>query len=107
MSPWTRTYFVQQILSCGLSSAKVDIFSRFVTFFHSLRESASYEVQFLIRFLARDIQSVTGRNLSLIQETAKVNPWNASHRNIKDALGLEELVEVPETDRWRLRYFCS
>ena len=105
--PWTRTYFVQQILSCGFTSAKVDIFSRFVTFFHSLRESASYEVQFLIRFLARDIQSVTGRNLSRIQETAKVSPWNTNHRNIKDALGLKELVEVPETDRWRLRYFCS
>ena len=57
---WTRTYILQQLLSCGHTSAKVDILSRYVKFFHSLRKSASHEVQVLSRYLARDVQSVTG-----------------------------------------------
>ena len=80
---------------------------RFVSCFHSLKDSASFEVKFLIRFLARDIKCVTGRNLNLIQETAKVNPWITSRRRVKEALILAEVVEVPELDRWRLRYLIS
>ena len=82
--PWTRTFFLQQILSCGHTSAKVDILSRYVKFFHSLRSSASKEVQ---------TQSVTGRNLRLIQ--------------IRQALISSETVEIPIVDRWRLPYLSS
>ena len=104
---WTRTYFLQQILSCGHTSARVDIMSRYVKFFHSLRKSASHEVQVMSRYISRDIQSVTGRNLKLIENTAKLNPWTTSSSRIKNALVLEEAVEVPEVDRWRLPYLCS
>ena len=31
--PWTRTFFLQQLLSCGQTSAKVDILTRYVNFF--------------------------------------------------------------------------
>ena len=58
---WTRSYFVQQLLCCGYTSAKVDIMTRYQKFFSSLRSSASYEVQVLSRYLARDVQSVTGK----------------------------------------------
>ena len=43
--PWTRTYFLQQLLCCGFPSARVDIKSRFANFFRSLMSSASFEVQ--------------------------------------------------------------
>ena len=76
----TRTYILLQLLSCGHTSAKVDILSRYVKFFHSLRKSASHEVQVLSRYLARDVQSVTGRNLRLVQETANLDPWTTVHQ---------------------------
>ena len=104
---WTRTYLLQQILSCGHTSAKVDILTRYVKFFMSLRKSASKEVQVLSRYLGRDVQSVTGSNLRLIQETVKLNPWNISNTNLKVALISAETVEVPMVDRWRLPYLCT
>ena len=105
--PWTRTFFLQQLLSCGQTSAKVDILTRYVNFFHSLRSSACHEVQILSRYLARDVQSVTGRNLRLIHDLSLLNPWTAKLGHIRQALILSELVEVPDMDRWRLPYLCS
>ena len=37
---YTRTYILQQMLCCGFTSAKVDILSRYVKFFHGLRSIA-------------------------------------------------------------------
>jgi hypothetical protein len=45
----TRTYFLQEMVSCGFNSARVDILSRIVKFFHSLRNSASFEVKFFVK----------------------------------------------------------
>ena len=104
---WTRTYFVQQILSCGMTSAKVDILTRYLGFFSSLRNSASYEVQVLARYLARDVQSVTGKNLRLVQELSSLDPWSATKGNLRESLTLAEIVEVPIMDRWRLPYLSS
>ena len=81
--------------------------TRYVNFFHSLRSSACHEVQILSRYLARDVQSVTGRNLRLIHDLSLLNPWTAQLGHIRQALILSELVEVPEMDRWRLPYLCS
>ena len=55
-SQQTRTYIMQQLLSCGYQSERVDILTRFAKFFHSLRASACKEVQILSRFWARDRQ---------------------------------------------------
>ena len=104
---WTRTYFVQQMLSCGQTSAKVDILTRFSKFFTSLRNSASHEVQVLSRYLARDVQSVTGKNMRLVQETTGLDPWTTSQGRLRSALVEAEVVEVPTMDRWRLPYLCS
>ena len=64
----TRTYFVQRLLSCGFSSARTDLLSRFVNFFQGLRGSASLEVRILVRLLVRDLQSITGKSLYMIKE---------------------------------------
>ena len=95
------------MLCCGQTSARVDILSRYVNFFHSLRKSSCREVQVLSRFLARDVQSVTGKNLLLISEASGLNPWTASQSRLKAALIAGESVEVPQEDRWRLPYLSS
>ena len=104
---WTRTWMMQQLLCCGHTSARVDILSRYANFFHSLRRSACHEVQVLSRFLARDVQSVTGKNLQYIQEATGLSPWTTSKRRLRDALVAGELADVPPQDRWRLPYLNS
>ena len=104
---WTRTYFLQQMLCCGHSSARVDILCRFVTFFHSLRLSACHEGQIMSRLVARDIQSVTGKNLHYILEETALNPWSSTRKRLKDALLAGEAAQVPQQDRWRLPYLSS
>ena len=101
---WTRTNLVQQLLCCGHTSAKVDILNRFVKFFHSLRFSISKELRVLSRYLARDVQSVLGRNLRLILDITHLDPWTTSYGKMKAALITSEMVEVPEWDKWRLPY---
>jgi hypothetical protein len=63
----TRGYLVQFILSCGLSSAKVDILSKFAGFFQGLRGSPCPEVSFMACLVGRDLRTVTERNLQLLQ----------------------------------------
>ena len=77
---------MQQVLSCGFTSARVDISCRFANFLKSLRNSTSMEVQVLSRFLARDVQSVTGKNIQLLFELTGLNPWTAYQTRLRDAL---------------------
>ena len=95
------------MLFAGQSSARVDILCRYVKFFHGLRRSASQEVQFLCRYLARDVLSVTGKNLRYIEEESGLNCLTASRGKLRAALEVSEAVEVPEQDRWRLSYLSS
>ena len=95
------------MLSCGFNSARVDILSRFVKFFHTLRNSASYEVKVLSRMMARDVQSVTGKNLRFVQEVTNLDPWTTSYGRLKTALKTEERVAVPMQDSWRLPYLST
>ena len=81
--------------------------TRYQKFFTSLRSSASYEVQVLSRLLARDIQSVTGKNLTLLKELSNLNPWVTKQCQLRSALIAAEMVEVPLVDQWRLSYLLS
>ena len=64
-------------------------------FFHGLKSSASYGVQVLSRFLARDLLSVTGKNIRLIQELTQLNPWTVTNGELRAALEMNEQVDVP------------
>ena len=90
----TRSYFVQQLLCCGFVSAKTDVVTRYVKFFHGLRGSASLEVQVLCRDLARDRQSVTGKNLWLIRQLTNLNPWTAHCGKLMAPLQGDQRVPV-------------
>ena len=95
------------MLSCGFSSARVDILSKFVSFFKSLRYSASKEVQVLSRLVSRDVRSYTGKNLLLLQELSGLSPWTVSSTRLKQVLMEKEQCQVPIEDQWRLPYLES
>ena len=61
----------------------------------------------LSRYLARDIRSVTAKNIQLIQSLTNLDPKTTSTQRMKTALVESELVEVPVLDTWRLPYLSS
>ena len=103
----TRSYLVQQVLDSGLTSAKVDILSRYSGFFQGLRKSPSYEVSVMASLAGRDLGSVTGRNLKLIGDLAELDPWVVSSARLKEQLVSKLLVDVPPADQWRVPYLSS
>ena len=85
----------------------MDITCRYAKFFHSLRNSACKEIQIFSRLLARDVQSVTGKNLRYLQEASGLDPWTTGAMKLKEALKQNEVVDIPQQDQWRLPYLCS
>ena len=59
---------------------------------------SSKEVSFLANVVSRDCQSVTARNIRLVDKAAGLSPWDYSTARIK--AGLEKLP-VPENNDWR------
>ena len=100
----TRTYLVQQVLSCGSTGAKTEILARYCKFFTSLRTSPCREVSCLANLLSRDVRSCIGSNLRLIRETSGKDPWVDSPSAIRVALQEADIVAVPDTDKWRVGY---
>ena len=103
----TRTYLVQQVLSAGLTSAKVDILARYRNFFHGLRQSPCYEVAVMANIAGRDLRSNTGSNLRLVQDSSGLDPWECSSVELKKMLHEKVQVPVPVQDRWRLQYLAT
>ena len=53
----------------------------------------------MANIVARDMGSVTGRNLELIRQETGLNPWSATPAQIRDRLPRKE---VPQQDQYRL-----
>ena len=103
----TRTYLVQQLLNCGVTSARVDILARYGGFLRSLRMSPCQEVRVMANLATRDVRSVTGSNARLLENTSGLNPWEFGSSRLKEELQKKETVDVPELDSWRVRYLAS
>ena len=97
-----RSYILQQVLTPGIPSLRVNLLMRFHTFFRSLLVSPSPEVQVAALMAARDLRSSLGSNLALLQEESGLNPWTCSPRHLRAALQQAEEVPVPEEDSWRV-----
>ena len=69
-----------------------------------MRIAPSYEVRTAALLSARDLRTVTGRNLALVAEQSGYDPWTASTARVRVALREREMVEVPETGSWRCGY---
>ena len=95
----TYTYIVENLLAINFQTLRNQIYSRYSTFFQSLLSSSSKEVSFLANIVSRDCQSVTARNLRLVENAAGGSPWDYSSNRLKSQL---KKIPVPENDEWRL-----
>ena len=80
--------------------------ARYVKFFHSLRKSKSEEVRILSEIVGRDMGSVTGKNLAMMERETGLNPWNTSSSEISRKLTANK-APIPEQDTWRLEYLAK
>ena len=103
----TRTFLVQQVLSCGLTSAKVDIMTRYGGFYRSLVQSPSYEVPVLAGIVGNGIRSTTGSNMRLLMELTGLDPKAFGSARIREELVKAELVEIAPVDQWRIKYLSK
>ena len=103
----TRTFLLQQVLSCGKTSARTDILGRYGKFMKGLRKSVSQEIRVLFNIVSRDLQSTTGKNIRLVKAASGTDPWTASPYKLKEGLAKNELVEIASQDQWRLEYLKS
>ena len=63
---WTRTFLLQQVLSCGDTSARTDILSKYGKFFRGLKNSVSQEVRVRFNFVARDL-TTSAKKLKFVE----------------------------------------
>ena len=100
----THSYFVDHLLSCGLSSVRMDTLARYTKFVRGLRVSPSMEVAVMYGVAKHDIRTVTGSNIALIKlETGLLDPVSTGLGKVKEELQ-KVVAIVPDLDKWRLDY---
>ena len=104
---WTRTFLLQQVLSCGMTTARTDILARYGKFSMGLRTSVCQEVRVLFNLVARDLQTTTARNIKLVRESSGLDPWAAGPRKLKETLHINESVAIPPQNTWKIEYTRS
>ena len=95
----TFTYIVDNVLGTNFVSLRHQVYARYVNFFQNLFKSASIEVRHLARIVARDVRSVTSRNVRLIETVSGLSPWDYSKWRIKEKLAK---TEIPDNNLWRV-----
>ena len=95
----THTYFVENFLADGFTPVKTELFSRYVKFYKSLKNSVSQEVKFLVNIVSRDIHSVTGKNLQNIRSVSGFNPNSVSSSVVRHNFAR---AAIPPQDMWRI-----
>ena len=82
----TFTYIVENVLAANFVSLRHQAYARYVSFFQGMFKSSSKEVRHLVRIVARDVRSVTSRNVKLIESVSGLSPWDYSKWRIKEKL---------------------
>ena len=82
----THTYLVDNLLATNHWSIKKQLLAKYVNFFKCLLKSKSNEVKVLANIVARDVGSVTGRNLLFIQNETGLDPWRTSAAKVREVL---------------------
>ena len=95
----TYTYIVENLLARDFRTLRNQIYSRYSNFFQNLLNSSSKEVSFLANIVSRDAQSVTSKNIQLVEKAAGCSPWDYSTWRIKSGLSIKP---IPENDDWRI-----
>ena len=104
---WTRTFLSQQVLSLDMTSAKTDILGRYGKFAKGLKSSTCDEVRVLFNLVSRDLQSTTGKNLKLVMVKSGLDCLTTSPFKLKKALHMNQTVDIPEQDAWRIPYLTT
>ena len=69
-----------------------------------MREAPSEEVRTAAFLAARDLRTVTGRNVSLVARLSGEDPWTSSTSRVREALREREKVSPAPMDSWRSSY---
>ena len=96
----THVYFVDALLSCGFSSIRQQVLTRYVNFFRSLVSSPSKEVAVIAKIVGKNASTVTGNNLLNIHLETKLCTRTAPVYLFKNKLS--EPTPVPPADAWRI-----
>lgn len=99
----TRTYFLDQLLMCGLTSVKSDVMSRYTKFLQTLTKSPSSEVVTMSNIVSRDVRSTTGSNVQYILNQTGLDANNCSLVEMRKTLKMC-VLEPDACDMWRLKY---
>ena len=98
---------IHQVLSCGYTTARTDILTRFIKFFQGLLVAPSHEVRTVAMLVARDLRTTTAKNLNLVRRETDMDPWRVNPSDIKLQLCMKELVCVAPEDEWRVAYLAK
>ena len=104
---WTKTFLLQQVLSCGGTSARTEILGRYAKFSQGLRTSVSKEVRVLFNFVARDLQTTTAKNLKFVTDQSGTDVWTVSPGRLRQELHSYQMVDIPAQAVWRISYLGS
>ena len=58
----------------------------------------------LANVVSRDIRSVTGRNLDLIERETGLDPWRSNSTTVREKV---PKIDTPEADEWRIPLLCQ
>ena len=101
-------YLVDHVLIAGQPTLRSSLLPRFLHgFFTSTLESPSKEIQVLARIQARDMRSVFGSNLCLLEEISDKNPWCTPRKEMTEILRSKTTRDIPEEDSWRVPYLSK
>ena len=103
---YTRTFLLQQVLACGDTYVKADILSRYGKFSKELRLSISKEVRVFFNLVARNLQTNTAKDIKIVEAMSGTNLWAVGQYKLKKELHMNQLVDIPIRDRWRLNYLA-
>ena len=104
---WTRTFFLQHVLSYGMTSVRTDILSRYGKFSRSLRTSISQEIRVLFNIVARDLQSTTAKNIKFVESQSESELLSSGPNKLKEALHNKQQVSIPQQELWKVVYLKS
>ena len=95
----TYTYIVENLLADNFTTLRNSVYGRYPNFFQSLLNSSSKEIALLANIVARYAQTVTARNIKVVEDASGYSPWDYSAMRVKSGLNK---VTVPESNSWRL-----
>ena len=97
-----HTYLVDHLLGLGMPSVRQRLLCQYVGYVRKMFKSSSKEVRVLSQILARNAQSVTGKNLLHIQLEFHYDPWIHPLGQFKS---MDIRRAIPTSDKWRPRSF--